>query len=114
MRRLLLLIVLACLWAARLDAATAFVAHSGTTTGSTTTLTVTGVNASAGNFVVVTAGIRTNGGHTITGVTFNGSATGWGTFVRDSGDQANGTRIAARGAAGLTGTQDIVVTLTSG
>lgn len=112
MKRLLLAACLALGLASPVLGATAHVqTYSATPAGASSyTITSVAADASSGNYM--TACVMMRGTETITGVTFNASATGWSS-IGDSGSQASGTREHCWGAASLTGTASVVITMSS-
>lgn len=84
------------------------VATYSSSTVSGSTVTVSSVNAGAGDFVLILSGWRANNSQLISGVTFNGSATGISEIVASA--VTNGAGAGAWQGDGLTGTADIVVT----
>jgi hypothetical protein len=110
MRKFLLALVVFLRLAIPAQAATAHVQTYSATPASASSYTITSVDASAGNYM--TACVMLRGTENISGVTFNSSATGWSS-IGDSGAQATGTREHCYGAASLSGTASVVITLSA-
>lgn len=116
-RLLRTIVCLALLWAAPVYAAATFSSSvTGTNfSGAGTTVSCASVSVSTGDVVFVLFGWRRNAAQSLSSVTFNGSSTGLTAVTGASGQTADGGsgEIGAYVGVGLSGTADVVVTLSA-